>query len=64
MRDVQVRVPQLKGLSYENAEIKLHASHLNIRLFATRSNLPLQPGVVIDQTPQPGEKVDPATLVL
>jgi beta-lactam-binding protein with PASTA domain len=31
---------------------------LNIRLLAIRSDLPLQPGLVIDQTPQPGEKVD------
>jgi beta-lactam-binding protein with PASTA domain len=54
----QVRVPQLKGLSYEDAEMKLHASNLNIRLLATRSNLSHQPGVVIDQTPQPGENVD------
>jgi len=45
-------------LSYENAETKLHASNLNIRLLATRSDLRLQPGMVIDQTPQAGEKVD------
>jgi beta-lactam-binding protein with PASTA domain len=45
-------------LSYENAETKLHASNLNIRLLATRCDLPLQPGLVVDQTPQPGEKVD------
>jgi len=62
-RAEQVRVPQLKGLSYENAEMKLHASNLNIRLLATRSDLPLQPGVVIDQSPQPGEKIDPGYAV-
>ena len=57
-RPAQTRVPSLKGLSYENAEIKLHASNLNIQLLATRCDLPLQPGLIIDQTPQPGEEVD------
>ncbi len=57
-RPAQTKVPSLKGLSYENAETKLHASNLKIRLLATRSDLPLQPGLIIDQTPQPGEEVD------
>ncbi len=57
-RPAQTRVPALKGLGYENAETKPHASHLNIRLLATRYDLSLQPGLVIDQTPQPGEGVD------
>lgn len=57
-RPIQTRVPAIKGLSYENAETKLHASNLNIRLLATRYDLPLQPGLIIDQTPQPGEGVD------
>ena len=56
-RPAQTRVPSLKGLSYENAETKLHASNLNIRLLATRYHLPLQPGLIIDQVPQPGEEV-------
>jgi len=57
MRPTQIEVPALKGLSYQNAETKLHASNLNIRLLATRSDLPLQSGLVIDQSPQPGERV-------
>ena len=57
-RPSQTRVPSLKGLSYENAETKLHASHLNIKLLATRYDLSVQPGLIIDQTPQPGEEVD------
>ena len=57
-RPAQTRVPSLKGLSYENAEAKLHASNLNIKLLATRCDLLLQPGLIIDQTPQPGEEVD------
>jgi len=56
-RLLQTRVPALKGLSYEEAETKLHASNLNIRLLATRYDLPLQPGLIIDQVPQPGEEV-------
>jgi beta-lactam-binding protein with PASTA domain len=57
-RPAQTRVPSLKGLSYENAETKLHASNLNIQLLATRYDLSLQPGLIIDQTPQPGEEVN------
>jgi len=56
-RPAQTRVPALRGLSYEDAEIKLHDSKLNIRLLATRYDLPLQAGLIIDQTPQPGEEV-------
>ena len=52
------RIPAIKGLSYEDAETKLHASNLNIRLLATRYDLPLQPGLIIDQVPQPEEEVD------
>src|SRR5687767_2278238 len=58
MRPTQIQVPALKGLTYEDAETKLHASNLKIRLLATRYDHQLQPAVVIDQTPQPGEKVD------
>ena len=56
-RPAQTRVPAVIGLSYEDAETKLHASNLNIRLLLTRYDLPLQPGLVIDQVPQPGEEV-------
>ncbi len=56
-RSAQTRVPAIKGLSYETAEAKLRTSNLNIRLLATRYDLPLQPGLIIDQTPQPGEEV-------
>ena len=56
-RPAQTRVPSIKGLSYEEAETKLHAANLNIRLLATRYDLPIQPGLIIDQVPQPGEEV-------
>ena len=47
----------LKGLTYEEAEKELHAANLNIRLLATRYDSTLQPGLIIDQTPAPGEAV-------
>src|ERR1044072_1054811 len=56
-RPAQIKVPVLKGLSYEDAERKLHAANLNIRLLATRYDSTLQPGFIIDQVPAPGEEV-------
>ena len=56
-RPVQTKVPVVKGLTYEDAETKLHAANLNIRLLATRHDPAVQPGLVIDQVPAPGEEV-------
>ena len=56
-RPVQTRVPVIKGLTYEDAERKLHAANLKIRLLATRYDPALQPGLIIDQVPAPGEEV-------
>jgi len=56
-RPVQTNVPVLKGLTYEDAEKKLHAANLNIRLLATRYDSALQPGLVINQIPAPEEEV-------
>src|SRR5215218_3654712 len=56
-RPAQTKVPVIKGLTYEDAEKKLHAANLNIRLLATRYDSGLQPGLIIDQTPAPGEEV-------
>ncbi len=56
-RPAQTRVPALKGLSYEDAEIKLRASNLHIRVLATRYDLPVEPGIIIDQVPQAGEEI-------
>jgi len=56
-RPAKTKVPALKGLTYEDAERKVHAANLNIRLLATRDDPALQPGLVIDQTPAPGEDV-------
>ena len=56
-RPAQTKVPVIKGLSYEDAELKLQAGNLKIRLLATRYDSALQPGLVIDQVPAPGEEV-------
>jgi beta-lactam-binding protein with PASTA domain len=56
-RPAQTKVPLLKGLTYEDAGRKLHAANLNIRLLATRHDPAVRPGLIIDQTPAPGEEV-------
>src|ERR1051325_8707421 len=56
-RPPQTKVPLLKGLTYEDAERKLHAANLNLRLLATRYDPALQPRLIIEQTPAPGEEV-------
>jgi len=56
-RPALTKVPLLKGLTYEDAERKLHAANLNIRLLATRYDSDVQPGLIIDQVPAPGEAV-------
>ena len=56
-RSAQTKVPVVKGLAYENAERKLRAANLKIRLLATRHDPVVQPGLIIDQTPAPGEEV-------
>jgi beta-lactam-binding protein with PASTA domain len=56
-RPAQTKVPLLKGLTYEDAERKLHAANLNIRPLATHYDPAVQPGLVIDQAPAPGEEV-------
>ena len=56
-RPAQTKVPVVKGLTYEDAEKKLNAANLNIRRLATRYDSTLQPGLIIDQTPAPGEEV-------
>jgi beta-lactam-binding protein with PASTA domain len=56
-RPAQTKVPLLEGLTYEDAERKLHAANLNIRLLATRYDSLPQPGLILHQTPAPGEEV-------
>lgn len=56
-RPAQTKVPVLKGLTYEDAGRKLRAASLNIRLLATSNDQTVQPGLIIDQTPAPGEEI-------
>ena len=56
-RPAQTKVPVIKGLTYEDAERKLHAANLQIRLLATRHDPAVQPGLIIEQVPAPGEEV-------
>jgi eukaryotic-like serine/threonine-protein kinase len=62
-RPAQTKVPVVKGLTYEDAEKKLHAANLKIRLLATRYDPAIQPGLIIDQTPAQGEEVAVGYLV-
>lgn len=57
-RPKQTKVPAIKGLDYQSAEAALHVAHLNIRVLATRYDLPQQPGTIVDQSPAAGEQVD------
>ncbi len=62
-RPPQTTVPVVVGLNYKTAEIKLHDANLKIRILANRRDLPLEPGTIIAQTPQSGERVDCGTTI-
>src|SRR5688572_3806390 len=62
-RPPQTTVPALIGLDYKAAQIKLRDANLNIRVLASRHDLPLKPGRIIAQTPQGGERVDWGTVI-
>jgi beta-lactam-binding protein with PASTA domain len=51
------------GLTYKTAQIKLRDANLKIRILADRRDLPLEPGTIIAQTPQGGERVDWGTVI-
>jgi beta-lactam-binding protein with PASTA domain len=51
------------GLNYKSAQTKLRDANLNIRILAERRDLPLEPGIIIAQTPQSGERVDSGTVI-
>ena len=57
-RPAQTSVPALIGLDYKTAQIKARDANLNIRVLASRRDLQLEPGTIIAQTPQVGERVD------
>ena len=62
-RPPQTIVPALIGLDYKTAQIKVRDANLNIRVLAIRHDLPLEPGTIIAQTPQGGERVDYGTAI-
>jgi beta-lactam-binding protein with PASTA domain len=62
-RPPQTSVPVLIGLNYKTAQIKLRDANLNIRVLATRYDLLLEPGTVVAQVPQGGERVDCGTVI-
>lgn len=62
-RPQQTRVPYITGLNYGTAETTLLKSNLRIRILANRHDLPLEPGLIISQSPQAGELVDHGTFV-
>jgi hypothetical protein len=62
-RPPQTSVPALIGLDYKTAQIKVRDANLNIRVLASRHDLQLEPGTIIAQTPQGGERVDCGTII-
>jgi beta-lactam-binding protein with PASTA domain len=62
-RPPQTSVPVVVGLNYKTAEMKLRDANLNIRILAKRYDLTLEPGTIIAQVPQGGERVDCGTVV-
>jgi beta-lactam-binding protein with PASTA domain len=62
-RPPQTTVPVVVGLNYKTAQIKLRDANLNIRILANRHYPPFEPGLIIDQTPQGGERVDCGTVI-
>ena len=62
-RPPQTSVPVVIGLNYKTAQMNLRDANLNIRVLATRHDLPVEPGIVIAQVPQGGERVDCGTVI-
>ena len=62
-RPPQTFVPVVIGSNYKTAQIKLREANLNIRVLANRRDLQLEPGIIIAQTPQGGERVDCGTVI-
>ena len=62
-RPPQTSVPALVGLDYKTAQIKVRDANLNVRVLAKRHYPPLEPGLIIDQTPRGGERVDCGTVI-
>jgi beta-lactam-binding protein with PASTA domain len=62
-RPSQTSVPPLIGFDYKTAQLKARDANLSIRILAERRDLPIEPGTIIAQTPQGGERVDCGTVI-
>jgi beta-lactam-binding protein with PASTA domain len=62
-RPPQTSVPVIVGVSYETGQIKLRDANLKIRVLAKRHDPQFEPGIIIAQTPQGGERVDCGTVI-
>jgi beta-lactam-binding protein with PASTA domain len=62
-RPPQTSVPLVVGLHYKSAEMKLLDANLKIRVLANRRDLPVEAGLIIDQTPRGGERVDCGSVI-
>ena len=62
-RPPQTSVPVVVGANYNTAQIKLRDANLKIRVLATRHDPQFEPGIIIAQTPQGGERVDCGTVI-
>ena len=62
-RPPHTSVPTLIGLDYKTAQIKVRDANLNMRVLARRHYPPVEPGLIIDQTPRGGERVDGGTVI-
>lgn len=62
-RPPQTSVPVIVGLNYKTAQIRLRDANLNMRVLAKRYDLQFEPGMIIAQTPQGGERVDCGTAI-
>lgn len=62
-RPPQTLVPVVVGLNYKTAQIKVRDASLKIRILANRHDVEFDPGTIIAQTPQGGERVDCGTVI-
>ena len=62
-RPPQTSVPVVVGVNYETGQIKLRDANLKIRVLAKRHDPQFEPGIIIVQTPQGGERVDCGTVI-
>jgi beta-lactam-binding protein with PASTA domain len=62
-RPPQTSVPALIGLDYKTAQMKVPDANLDMRILAERGELPIEPGTIVAQTPQAGERVNSGTVI-